>query len=340
MLKKTGFEIEIPRIDDLHVHLRQEEFMREMMPFIYQGGVGRVLVMPNLKPPVTTTQNALDYREELIKEEPRIDYLMTLYLHKGLSVAEIKKAKQNGINNIKLYPMGVTTNSSEGVSKIEKFYPIFEFMQAENMILNIHGETASNYSQNTCIMNAENKFLPFLDQIHTNFPKLRIVLEHITTASSREFIENSSEYLVATITAHHLDLVVDDWGGKNHNFCKPVAKYPSDRRALREAATSGNPKFFLGSDSAPHKKGTKETACGCAGVFTAPNLAEYYIDLFDRLGAVEKFENFATKFGADFYQLPKNQGKIVLKKQEKQIPDQIAGVVPFKAGKKIGWTVI
>lgn len=339
MLNKIQ-ELTIPRIDDLHTHQRQEDLMQDTLPFLYQGGAGRVLVMPNLKPPLTKVDKILKYQKELKTLEPRIDYIMTLYLTPSVKIEEIKKAKENGVNNVKLYPTGVTTGSQDGVDNIEKLYPVLEAMQELDMIFNIHGEVPSDFENDICIMNAEQMFLPILDKILKNFPKLRVVLEHLTTKDAVKYVKEGPDTLAGTITAHHLDLVVDHWAGRNHNYCKPVAKFPSDRNSIREAAISGNPKFFLGSDSAPHKKNMKETACGCAGIYTAPYLAGYYADVFERLDGLDKLENFATKFGADFYGLERQVEKITLIKKEVSIEREIGGVVPFKAGKKIGWKVL
>jgi dihydroorotase len=329
----------LPRLDDLHVHLRQDEMLEWTASETYKGGAGRVLAMPNLKPPVITCEQALNYKSELQKVNSDLDYLMCLYLHESLTPEDLQKSKQNGINNLKMYPAGVTTNSQYGVDNIKSFYPLFEVMQSLDMIFNIHGEVPSNDSANICVLNAEISFLPILEQIHADFPKLRMILEHITTKEAVQFVSNANDRISATITVHHLDLTVDNWAGQNHNFCKPVAKYPVDRDALREVVKSGSHKFFLGSDSAPHKKETKETVCGCAGVYTASYLASYLADCFERLDCLDNLTNFATKFGADFYRLPYQKEMINLEKKPTVVASEINGVVPFRAGQTLNWTL-
>jgi dihydroorotase len=238
-----------------------------------------------------------------------------------------------------MYPLGVTTNSDSGVSDIRQFYNTFEAMQDLDMIFNIHGEVPSDESRNICVMNAEISFLPILERIHKDFPKLRIILEHTTTKEAVELIQKMPDNVASTITVHYLDLTVDDWAGKIHNFCKPVAKYPIDKQALVSMVKSGNPKFFLGSDSAPHLRGMKETACGCAGVFTASYLAAYLADVLDRNNCLDKMVGFATQFGADFYNLPYQKKTLTLTKQEIIVDSEIGGVVPFRAGENLRWKI-
>lgn len=330
----------IPRLDDLHVHLRQDEMLQWTCNASQTGGAGRVLVMPNLKPPIVTADQALDYKAQLEIQNSELEYIMCLYLHKSITPQSLKLAKDSGIKNLKMYPAGVTTNSQYGVDDIRSFYPLFETMQELGMIFNIHGEVPSDEANNICVLNAEISFLPLLEQIHRDFPKLRMILEHITTKEGIEFVHNSNEMIAATITAHHLDLTVDNWAGQNHNFCKPVAKYPVDRQALRNAVKSGSSKFFLGSDSAPHKREMKETACGCAGVYTATYLSQYLADTLDKLDCLDKLENFATKFGSDFYQIPRQTKMITLERGETVVNNLLNGVVPYRAGQTLGWKLI
>ena len=330
----------LPRLDDLHVHLRQDEMLDWTATQTFNGGASRVLVMPNLKPPIITAKQALDYQQELIRANPNLEYLMCLYLHNSLDYNELVKAKNSGINNLKMYPAGVTTNSQYGVDNVKSFYPLFEAMQELDMIFNIHGEVPSDDERNICVLNAEISFLPILEQIHKDFPRLRMIFEHITTKEAVEFVRNSNDNITATITVHHLDLTVDNWAGQNHNFCKPVAKYPVDRNALRNAVKSGSHKFFLGSDSAPHKKEMKETACGCAGVYTASYLASYLADCLERLECLDRITDFATKFGADFYRLPYQTQILTLEKKPTQVVDLINGVVPFRAGQTLNWSIV
>jgi dihydroorotase len=329
----------IPLLDDLHVHLRQDEMLDFTVNETIRGGVGRVLVMPNLKPPIITSDQALNYKAELESKGTGLEFIMCLYLHSTLTPDELHKAKKAGINNIKMYPAGVTTNSQYGVDNIKEFYPQFKTMEELDMIFNIHGEVPSDEENNICVLNAEINFLPILEQIHRDFPKLRMILEHITTKEGVDFVKNANEKIAATITVHHLDLTVDNWAGQNHNFCKPVAKYPIDRKALRDAVLSGSPKFFLGSDSAPHKRNMKETACGCAGVYTASYLACYLVDLLERIDGLDKLENFANRFGADFYGIPYQTKTMTLVREPNVVSEEINGVVPFRAGQTLNWSI-
>ena len=236
----------LPIFDDLHVHLREGDMAKEVLKQTKLGGVGRVMAMPNLGSPLTTADKASNYIDFVNSQDHGLDILFSLYLGHDTTPDEIDKAKLLGIKNIKMYPAGVTTNSNFGVNNIKTFYPVLEVMQQNNFIFNIHGEVPSNFGRNICIMNAEAKFLPILSEIQKNFPKLKLVLEHVTSLEAVEYVKNdTSENLATTITAHHLDLTVDDWAGKIHNYCKPVAKYPVDCKALQDAVKSGNPKFFL-----------------------------------------------------------------------------------------------
>jgi dihydroorotase len=302
-------------------------------------------VMPNLKPPIGNTAQALEYLTELNKVRDGLgntglEFLMSLYLNNSLDARELSLANQSGVNNVKMYPLGVTTNSDSGVSDIRQFYPTFEAMQDLDMIFNIHGEVPSDEGRNICIMNAEISFLPILEQIHKDFPKLRIILEHTTTKEAVELIKTMPYNVASTITVHHLDLSIDDVVGRNHNFCKPVAKYPVDKQALVSAVKNGNPKFFLGSDSAPHLRGMKETACGCAGVFTASYLAQYLADVLDRNDCLDKIQGFATEFGADYYRIPRQKNTFTLVKEKIIVDSEIGGVVPFRAGEGLNWKIV
>jgi dihydroorotase len=332
-------KLQLSLADDLHVHLRQDELMKEVVPYIRKGGCGRVLVMPNLKPAICTVAQALEYKSQLQAIDNSIEYLMTLYLNPALTIDEIKKAAEAGIVGVKSYPRGVTTNSEQGIEDYEIYFPVFAEMEKQNLILNIHGEVPSNHSQNICVMNAEEKFLVHLEKIHKNFPKLRIVLEHVTTEAAVQKVKELGKTVAATITAHHLELTVDDWAGQNHNFCKPVAKYPSDRNALQRVVREAHPRFFLGSDSAPHTRNMKETACACAGVFTAPLLMPYLADIFENMGCLDKLKDFATRFGREFYSLPEQTEIITLEKVQEFVPSEYFGVVPYRAGQKLNWKI-
>ena len=329
----------IPIANDFHLHLRQGEMMRNIVPLIRQGGVGRCVVMPNTTPPIATTAIALKYHEELHAIAPDIDFLMTLYLQPKLTPQEINRAALAGIFGVKCYPRGVTTNSDSGVEDLEAYDETFDAMEAAGIALLIHGEVPSNDELDICVLNAEERFLPELEKLHRRFPKLRIVLEHATTVAAIECVKSLGETVAATITAHHLELTVDDWAGKNHNFCKPVAKYPHDRDALRKIVNEGHPRFFMGSDSAPHPRSTKEAACGCAGIFTAPLLLPYLADCFDKLGCLDKLAGFTSTFGSNFHGLPTSDDTITLAKENQIVPDSYKDVVPFRAGETLNWTI-
>jgi dihydroorotase len=332
-------KIIIPAVDDLHVHLRQDDLMNMVVPLIRAGGAKRVLVMPNLKPSINTVAQALEYKKQLQQIDNEVEYLMTLYLNPSLTVEEVRLASESGIIGIKSYPRGVTTNSESGIENYEIYYPIFAEMEKLGLILNIHGEVPSNHKQNICIWNAEEKFLEHLEKLHKAFPKLRIVLEHVTTKAAVDKVKELGGTVVATITIHHLELTIDDWAGKNHNFCKPVAKSPIDREALREVVKEGNHKFFLGSDSAPHTIDTKETACACAGVFTTPLLMPYLAHIFEDLACLDKLQDFTSTFGSDFYKIPKIKETICLEKVSQTVPVSYQSVVPYRANEEIRWTV-
>lgn len=330
--------MELPLADDLHVHLRQGDLLALVAPTIRAGGAGRVLVMPNLKPPVTTVERAAAYRRELQTVAPGVEFLMTLYLSPELSAESLVGAAAAGVVAVKSYPKGVTTNSDSGIESYTPHYPLFAAMESAGLVLSLHGEVPSDPDRGTSILDAEARFLCHLEQLHRDFPKLRIVLEHITTAAACACVERLGDTVAATITVHHLDLVVDHWAGRNHNFCKPVAKLPSDRAALRAAATSGHPRFFLGSDSAPHPRQDKETACACAGVFTQPLLMPYLADAFERFGRLDRLRDFACRFGREFYRLPRQTGTFQLERRPGVVPAAYGPVVPYRAGETLAWS--
>jgi len=337
----TTGRIELPRLDDLHTHLRQEGMMQTVAPLTWSGGAGRVLVMPNTLPHIRTTREALDYREQLIAVEPRLRYLMTLYLTPDLHPDEVRRAADSDfVVGVKSYPRGVTTHSDAGVESYEPYDPVFEAMQDAGLVLEIHGELPSDPVNDICCLNAEARFLPMVERLHRDFPRLRIVLEHITTAEAVRFVRDAGETLAATITAHHLELCVDDWAGQNHHFCKPVAKYPHDREALRAIIDEGHARFFLGSDSAPHPRDVKEAAVGCAGVFTGAHLAVHLATTFERMGALRRLTDFATRFGREFYRLPPLDESIVVERGPTEVPAQYGEVVPFRAGTELPWRIV
>ncbi|KAF7355081.1 Dihydroorotase [Mycena sanguinolenta] len=345
-------DIIVPSPADFHVHLRQEKMAKLVTPHVRQGGFSLAYVMPNLKPPVTTTEQALKYKAELEAIDPGVEYLMTLYLTPDLTPEEIVRAKEAGIAGVKSYPRGVTTNSDSGIESYEMYYPVFEAMERVDMVLNLHGEIPSDAKTNTHILNAELKFLTHLHSLHKAFPRLRIVLEHATTRAAVEAVKACGPTVACTITAHHLELTVDDWAGQSFNYCKPVAKYPDDREALRDVIREGHPRFFLGSDSAPHPYDSKSTSTptqGCAaGVYTSPILLPLVTHLLESFDALDKLEGFVSTFGRRFYRRElnaENTQKIVLRKVG---PHVITGkygvdehtVVPFWAGKEISWKIV
>ncbi len=329
----------VPRADDMHVHLRQGELMQLVAPLVSAGGVGRCLVMPNTKPPITSIAQAAEYRDSLHALAPEVDLLMTLYLTPELTPQAIRGAREAGVVGVKCYPRGVTTNSDAGVEDLMVYAGLFSAMVDEGLVLELHGEIPSNPELDVCCLNAEEMFLTELRRLHLEFPSLRIVLEHVTTAEAVDCVSRLGETVAATITAHHLDLTVDDWAGRNHNFCKPVAKYPHDRDALREVVRSGHNRFFLGSDSAPHRRDAKECACGCAGVFTAPLLLPYLADSFERIGCLDRLPAFAAEFGRRFYGLEATGKTVTLVREEQTVPDTYGPVVPYRAGETLGWRV-
>ena len=310
---------------------------------------------PNLVPPVTTVRHALDYQQRLEEIEPNVTYLMSLYLHPSITPEIIQKAKAGGITGVKSYPHGVTTNSAEGVMSYEEFYPVFEEMEREDMILNIHGELPSSAGEDITVLSAEEGFLPTLLDLHKRFPKLRIILEHCTSAAAIKAVKACGPNVAGTITAHHLFLIVDDWAGDPHCFCKPVAKLPSDRRALLQTASSGDAKFFLGTDSAPHPAPSKRADRYAAGVFTQPYAVGLVVDALEQAvdaGVLkpedvteEKLKGFLCDFGRKFYNVQDDRNeRIVLRKAgvtiEKSLvtADGSLEVVPFRRG-KLTWGV-
>lgn len=310
------------------------------------------LGQPNLVPPVTTVDRALEYKARLQAIEPNVNYLMSLYLHESITPETIIEAKKRGITGVKSYPAGVTTNSASGVVDYSVFYPVFAEMERQNMVLNLHGETPP--AADVTVLSAEERFLPKLFELHERFPNLRIILEHCTTAAAVEAVKKCGPSVAGTITAHHLSIIIDSWAGDPFCFCKPVAKTPADRDALLHTAASGNPKFFFGSDSAPHpaasKRGGDKVA---AGVFTQPYTTQVVIDSFEQAcqnGVLreeeitrEIVEGFLSKFGRAFYGLGQEQKEfITLEKKGEKIANILQSdkldVVPFRRGQE-SWSV-
>lgn len=337
-------QITITTPDDWHLHFRDEEMLNETVPATARC-FRRAIVMPNLQPPVANAEQALAYRQRVLAASPKADFnpLMTLYLTEQTTAQDIKQAHSPEIPAAKLYPAGATTNSASGVNSIEHLYPVFETMSEVGMLLLIHGEVTD---AEVDIFDREKRFIDqTLQPITERFKDLKIVFEHITTADAAEFVEQASSKVAATITPQHLllnrnDLLVG--GVRPHNYCLPVLKRNTHQQRLQQAVASGSAKFFLGTDSAPHAKHLKETACGCAGCYSAWGAIELYAEIFDQLGILDKLEGFASFYGADFYGLPRNQDSITLVKEPWQMPELIEmangdTIVPFFAGQTLNW---
>lgn len=324
--------VTITRPDDWHLHLRDGEALKTTVPHAARQ-FSRAIVMPNLTPPVTTVPMALAYRKAILDvyPEPGFDPKMALYLTDDTSTGEISRAADcEETIGFKLYPAGATTNSDSGVTNISNAYPLFEAMEANDVPLLIHGEVTSD---DIDIFDREKRFIDtHLAPIVERFADLRVVLEHATTRDAVQFVSDAPANVAATLTAHHLlfnrnSLLAG--GIRPHYYCLPVLKRENHREALLEAATSGNPKFFLGTDSAPHAIDAKESSCGCAGCYTAYTALELYATAFDSVGALDRLDDFASKFGAQFYQLPINNGTVTLERKEWTVPEQF----PYMEGR-------
>ncbi len=333
--------------DDWHLHLRDGAMLRSVLPFTARV-FGRAIVMPNLKPAVTTVEAALAYRERILAAVPAgaaFTPLMTAYLTDSTDPQVIERGFREGVfTACKLYPANATTNSAAGVSDVKHLRPVLERMQRLGMPLLVHGEVTD---KNVDIFDREAVFLErVLAPLVRDFPSLKVVLEHVTTEEAVAFVKAAGPTVAATVTPHHLVInrsALFDGGLRPHLYCLPVAKREKHRVALRRAATSGSEKFFLGTDSAPHPVGDKETSCGCAGIFNAPHALEVYAQVFEDEGALDLLEGFASLFGPKFYGLPVNEGRIELRQREVAVPQRVAAgdtvVVPFQAGATLGWSV-
>ncbi|RAH14428.1 MAG: dihydroorotase [Methanobacteriota archaeon] len=339
----THIKIQTP--DDWHLHFRDGDMLNETVPATARC-FKRAIVMPNLVPPITDANMVVNYRKRILDARPsdnNFEPLMTLYLTNDTTREDIILAKEVGTVAAKLYPAGATTHSDAAVKSLEDLYPIFEEMQEVGMLLLIHGEVTDNHID---IFDREKEFIDrHLTKIVASFPDLKIVFEHITTKDAVDFVLASNDNLAATITPQHLLLNRNDLlagGIRPHNYCLPVLKRGTHQQALRKVVATGNKKFFLGTDSAPHEKHMKESSCGCAGCYSARSAIEIYTQVFDELDALDKLEGFASHHGADFYGLPRNNGVIKLVKEDWIIPEQIIlpngnTVVPFLAGQKCTW---
>ncbi len=343
-----GDTLTLRRPDDWHVHLR-DGAMLTFAADLTARQFARAIVMPNLVPPVTTVAAATAYRDRVLAALPAgrdFTPLMTAYLTDEIDPDEIETGFQNGVfTACKLYPAGATTNSASGVTDVRHIHAVLERMEAIGMPLLIHGEVVS---PDIDIFDREAVFLEkVLAPVLADFPALKVVLEHITTEDSVAFVEAAGPNLAATITAHHLRIdrnAMFDGGIRPHAYCLPVAKRRRHRQALRKAAVSGNPKFFLGTDSAPHPKQEKESDCGCAGIFSAPFALESYAQTFDEEGALDRLEAFASEFGPTFYGLPLNEETVTLRREPHDVPDVVGSgdlrLVPFQAGETLSWRFV
>ena len=341
-------QINIIQPDDFHLHVRDQVMMGVTVAHTARE-FARAIIMPNLGTPVTTTEHALAYRERILATLPadtHFDPLMTLYLTDNTSPGEIEKLSSSTyIHAVKYYPAGATTNSDSGVTDLKKTYNVLEQMEKFDVPLLVHGEVTDPEID---IFDREKVFIDrHLTSLIREFPALRIVFEHITTKDAAQFVLEADQHIGATITAHHLLLNRNHMlvgGIRPHLYCLPVLKRESHRKALIEAAISGNPKFFLGTDSAPHAIKNKESACGCAGIYTAHAAIELYAEFFEQENALDKLEGFASQFGADFYKLPRNTGKITLEKSPWKVPPSFPvendAIRPFRANETIAWRVL
>jgi dihydroorotase len=338
----------LTRPDDWHLHLRDDALMQSVLPDTARQ-FARAIVMPNLRPPVTNTVQAVQYRQRILAALPAgmtFEPLMTLYLTDITSADEIRKAKQSGVvHAVKLYPAGATTNSDAGVTDLRKTYAALEEMQRCGMPLLVHGEVTS---PDIDIFDREAVFIERVMQpLLKDLPDLRVVFEHITTKDAAQFVAGAPDTIAATLTPQHLLYNRNAMllgGIRPHFYCLPILKRETHREALVKAATGGSKKFFLGTDSAPHAQHTKENACGCAGCYSAHTAIELYAEAFEAAGALDKLEAFASFYGADYYGLPRNTQQISLRKEEWQVPASVGfgehRLVPLRAGEELKWKLV
>ncbi len=330
------------RPDDWHVHLRDGDMLRRVAPYTARQ-FARAIVMPNLVPPITTVEAAASYRDRIMAAAgPDFAPLMTCYLTDVTDPDELARGHADGTwVAAKLYPAGATTNSASGVTNIRKLYPAFERMQRIGVVLCVHGEITD---PDVDVFDREALFIErVLTPLRFDFPELKITFEHITTSEAVDFVIDGGANIAATVTPQHLIInrnAIFKGGLRPHAYCLPVAKREKHRLAVRRAATSGSPKFFLGTDSAPHARHAKESACGCAGIFNAPFALESYASVFEEEGALDQFEAFASVNGPRFYGLPLNEGMVRLERVDVDVPDEIDGLVPFHAGERLGWRLL
>jgi len=338
----------IRRPDDWHVHLRDGGMLSDVVNYTARQ-FARAIIMPNLTPPVTTVEAGIAYRKRIMKAvDPALNFtpLMVCYLTDTIDADEVARGHAEGVfTACKLYPANATTNSSHGVTDIKNVYPVLEAMQRIGMPLLVHGEVTH---QEVDIFDREAVFIDdVLRGVIQDFPDLKIVFEHITTAEAAALVMAAGPNIAATITPHHLEFnrnAIFQGGIRPHYYCLPIAKREKHRLALRKAAISGSPKFFLGTDTAPHTIEAKQSACGCAGLFNAPYALEAYAKVFDEENALDKLEGFASEFGPRFYGLPLNEGKVTLERKEVLVPETLdvmdTKIVPFHSGGTLPWTFI
>ena len=337
--------LQITRPDDWHLHVRDGAMLAAVLPDTCRQ-FARAIIMPNLKPPVATVELATAYRDRILAARPEgsdFEPLMTLYLTEQTTPEDIRQAADcESVHAVKYYPAGATTNAASGVRELDRVMPVIEEMERHGLPLLMHGEVTDSEID---IFDREAIFIErHLSVLVERFPELPMVLEHITTAEAADFVGQGPGNLAATITAHHLLLnrnAIFEGGLRPHHYCLPVLKREQNRQALVAAATSGSPKFFLGTDSAPHARGAKESDCGCAGMYTALNALEFYAEVFDQAGALDRLEGFASFHGPDFYKLPRNRGTLSLEKAAVEIPLEVdfggQPGVPFRAGGQTRW---
>lgn len=341
-------QITITRPDDWHLHLRDGAALKAVLPDTAKQ-FGRAIVMPNLRPPVTTAALAIEYHQRVMQALPdgsNFQPLMTLYLTDNTTAEEIKKAKAtNLVYGVKLYPAGATTNSDSGVTNIDQCAEALAAMQEVGLPLLVHAEVTD---ADVDVFDREKVFIDrYMKSLVAQYPNLKVVFEHITTKDAVDFVASAGENVAATITVHHLLMSRNDLfkgGIRPHHYCLPILKREEHRLALIKAATSGDAKFFLGTDSAPHAKHAKETACGCAGMYTAHAAIELYAEVFEAVDALDKLEGFASFYGADFYGLPRNSDQITLTKMAWQVPESYSYdgdvLVPLRAGQSVAWQIV
>lgn len=342
-MKHEEVLLEIPRADDFHVHLRQGKELTLYTKDLVRC-FGRAMAMPNTLPPIRTPQELSSYLDRIRQAATaagRQDFqpLGTFKIAPSIDPADVEVLSKAGAIAGKLYPQGATTNSEDGVSEIRELYPLFEAMQDAGVVLSVHGEDPSVTS-----FEREAAFLPKIDEITSKFPRLRIVLEHISTRQSLEFLEQAPDNIAATVTVQHIANTIDDLLGghlRPHLFCKPVLKAPEHSAAIRRAVLSGHPRLFFGSDSAPHAASAKECDCGCAGVYSAPVALEVLAEIFDEAGELQKLPEFVGGRGADFYGLPRRSGPAELRivRRPWKVPGRYGDVVPYRAGEELSISI-